>query len=47
MKKISIFAIVLYLFITNSFINLTAREYQNTNMSKYINLIKFKNNKPL
>jgi hypothetical protein len=47
MKKSSIFATVLYLFIINSFINLTAREYQNDNITKYIKVIKFKHNKTL
>ena len=47
MKKSSIFATVLYLVIINSFINLTAGEYQNDNITKHIKVIKFKYNKTL
>ena len=47
MENISIFAIVLYLIIINSFINLTAGKYQKDNIIKFNRLIKVKYNKLL
>ena len=47
MENISIFAIVLYLIITNSFIHLTAKKYKKDIIIKFNRLIKFKYNKLL